>query len=235
ARISEELPDDHLRSLVVAFAETVMPDLTLRVDEVEGGPVVVGEGTPDGEVVVDRDRIVDLSRLYRPAHVVEIVLELELWRVDADYDQPMIQVPLSPSSEVRLRAEPVDAGVGPELHDHDVPSEGSRRQRRRVEPRGGAVERADRALERKVAGRNAKDPRHPATISLCRHASPSPSSVVVGIDDRVRKRFAPGARVSVGNADATRQDHVPQAPFHSIDSMPSHTAYCICERRFLTP
>src|SRR5438132_330924 len=116
-----------------------MPDSALCVDEVEGGPVVVGERTPDPEVVVDRDRVVDLSRLYRPAHVVEIVLELELWRMDANCDQPMIPVPLSPSSEVRLRAEPVDAGVGPELHDHDVPSQGSLRQRRRVEPRGRAV------------------------------------------------------------------------------------------------
>src|SRR5207248_2607810 len=144
------------------------------------------------EVVVDRDRIVDLSRLYRPAHVVEIVLELELWRVDADCDQPMIPVPLSPSSEVRLRAEPVDAGIGPKLHDHDVPSQGSRRQRRRVEPRGGAVERADRTLERKVAGRNPKDPRHPAAISLCRHNSPFPSSWLSTSMVATANSFAPG-------------------------------------------
>src|SRR5882762_2885172 len=46
ARLGEELPDDHLRSLVITFAETVMPDLTLRVDEVECRPVVVRERPP---------------------------------------------------------------------------------------------------------------------------------------------------------------------------------------------
>src|SRR4029077_16007121 len=38
ARVREELPDDHLRSLVIAFAETAMPDLPFSVDEVERRP-----------------------------------------------------------------------------------------------------------------------------------------------------------------------------------------------------
>src|SRR5258708_21897384 len=97
-----------------------MPDLPVRVDEVEGRPVVVGERMPHLEVVIDRDRVVDLSRLHRPANVVEVMLELELRRVYADRHEPLIPVPLLPGAVVRLRAHPVAARVRPKLNDYDT-------------------------------------------------------------------------------------------------------------------
>ena len=47
--------------VVVAFAEMVVADLALGIDEVVRRPVAVVEGAPDRVVVVDRDGIVDLE------------------------------------------------------------------------------------------------------------------------------------------------------------------------------
>jgi hypothetical protein len=66
---------NHLGHFVVALAEAVVADLPLGVDEVEGRPVVVAEGGPDGVVVVDRDRVGDPQILDGSADVVEVVLE----------------------------------------------------------------------------------------------------------------------------------------------------------------
>jgi hypothetical protein len=44
--------------LVASFAEVVVADDAVGVDEVERRPVVVVEGAPDLVVVVDRDRVV---------------------------------------------------------------------------------------------------------------------------------------------------------------------------------
>ena len=77
--------DDHLRLLVFAFAEVVMPDASLDVGEVESGPVVVGERAPDRVFVIERDRVVDRHVLHGPADVPGVVLEGELGGVHAYY------------------------------------------------------------------------------------------------------------------------------------------------------
>jgi hypothetical protein len=58
----EEPLDDALRLLVAPFAEVVVADDAVRVDEVERRPVVVVECALDFVVVVDRNRVVDPSR-----------------------------------------------------------------------------------------------------------------------------------------------------------------------------
>jgi hypothetical protein len=58
--LDAEQPLDHaLGLLVAAFAELLVADDALLVDEVERRPTVIGESAPDGVVVVDRDRVVD--------------------------------------------------------------------------------------------------------------------------------------------------------------------------------
>jgi hypothetical protein len=130
----------HLRHLVVALTKAVVPNLPLAVDEVERRPVVVAEGGPDGVVVVDRDRVVDPQVVDLLADVVEVVLEVELGGVDADHDQSVVLVVLGPGADVGQGAEPVDAGVGPEVDQDDAAAELGGRQRRRVDPSGRAVE-----------------------------------------------------------------------------------------------
>src|SRR5438093_11313986 len=127
-----------------------MPDPTLGVDEVKRRPVVIGECLPDLVVAVDGDRIVDLPRLYRPPDVVEVVLEREFRRVHPDRHEPLVPVPMRPGSVVSLRAQPVDAGVGPELnHDH-LAAKTARRQTLGVEPCDRPAEGRHRAFEREV-------------------------------------------------------------------------------------
>ena len=91
ARLHEQLLDRHLCRRVLALAEMVVPNPTLRVGEVQRRPVVVGEGAPDGVVVVDRDRVVDSEVARLRLDVVQVVLEAELGRVDADDGEPLLR------------------------------------------------------------------------------------------------------------------------------------------------
>ena len=76
--------------VVLAFAEMVVADAALRVDEVVRRPVLVVEGAPDRVVVVDRDRIVDSKSCVGLRDVVDVLLEGELRRVHADHHQALI-------------------------------------------------------------------------------------------------------------------------------------------------
>ena len=138
--------------VVVAFAEMVVADVALGIDEIMRRPVLVVEGAPDRIVVVDRDRIVDLEIGDGLAHVVDVLLEGELRRVHADHDQALVLVLLGPGADVGNRAQAVDAGVGPEIDQHDLALEALRRQRRRVQPLDRAGEWRQRALDRQVVG-----------------------------------------------------------------------------------
>src|SRR5262249_26117323 len=71
SRLPQQLLDDALALLVAALAEVVVPDPPLRVRDVDGGPIVVGERLPDAVLAVDRDRITDSVLLNRPADVVD--------------------------------------------------------------------------------------------------------------------------------------------------------------------
>jgi hypothetical protein len=98
------------------------PDTPVAIDEVDGRPVVVLERPPDGEVVVDHDRVADAQFGGGAAHVVEVVLEPELGRVHADDDEPMVAIPVLPRRKVRQRAQPVHARVRPEIDEDDAPA-----------------------------------------------------------------------------------------------------------------
>jgi hypothetical protein len=51
---------------------------------------MIGERAPDLVVVVDGDRVVDRSLLDRAPHAVDVMLEGELRRMNADDDQPVV-------------------------------------------------------------------------------------------------------------------------------------------------
>jgi hypothetical protein len=46
--------------------------------------------------------------------------------MDADHDQSFVLVLLCPGAEVELRAQPIDAGVGPEMDEDDLSAQGRR-------------------------------------------------------------------------------------------------------------
>ena len=95
--------------------------MPLRIDEIEGRPIVVLECTPDRIVVIDRDRIGDPHVLGGSAHVLEVVLKGELRRVHADHHQSVILVFLGRGADIGKCAQPIDAGVGPEVDEDDFP------------------------------------------------------------------------------------------------------------------
>ena len=74
------------------------------------------------------------------ADVIEVVLEVELGGVHADEHESVILVLVGPGTDIGKRPQPVDAGVGPEVDQHDPAAQVGRRQRGRVEPPGRAVE-----------------------------------------------------------------------------------------------
>src|SRR5829696_3913617 len=126
-----------------------MADPSFRVRDVHGRPVPVAECTPDLVVAVERDRIPNVHVLRGPANIVDVPLERELGGVDADHHQPALLVLLSPCADMGEGAQPVDAGVRPEVDEHDLPAQALRGVRRRVEPAGRPVETGHVALRRR--------------------------------------------------------------------------------------
>ena len=67
---------------------------------------------------------------------------------DPNRHEALIRVAMRPGPEVRLCAQPVDARIGPELDDDDMPTQTAGRQRLRIEPSLRAVERRQHAFNR---------------------------------------------------------------------------------------
>ena len=159
-------PLNHPLALFVAtLAELVMPDSSVGVGDVYGGPVVVAERAPHPVVAVDRDRIPDPHVPHGFADVVDVLLERELGCVHADGDEPAIVVLRGPRANVRERAKPIDARVRPEIDEHDLSPEVGRREGRRVEPPGRPVE------TREVTLRG-----HRSRSSVAEHVAPAHAS-----------------------------------------------------------
>ena len=145
--LAQQVLDHPLAFVVVALAEVVVPDLALRVCEVDGRPVAVGEGAPHPVVAVERKRVLDSHVLRGPAHVVNFALERELRRMDADDDEPEVAVFRGPRAHKSQRAEPVDAGVCPEIDENDPPTQLRWSERRGIQPAGRAVETREVTLD----------------------------------------------------------------------------------------
>ena len=52
--------------------------------------------------------------------VLDLLLEREFRRVDADHDQPLILVLFRPGADIGQGADAVDAGIGPEIDQNDL-------------------------------------------------------------------------------------------------------------------
>src|SRR6516164_3577161 len=140
AGLAQEPLDDPFAFFISALAELVMADPSPGVGDVHGRPVPVGEGIPDCVVAVERDRILDAHVLHGPADILDVPFEREFWGVDANHNQAVILVLLSPRADVAERAQPIDAGVGPEVDENDLAPQVRRGERGRVEPAGRPVE-----------------------------------------------------------------------------------------------
>ena len=148
----------------------VVPDASLRIDKVLRRPILVVEGAPNEIVAVHGDRIVDPQRFNLTADVVDNLLKSVFRRMDADHDQSLILVFLRPCAKVSLRAQPVDAGVCPEMDEDDFSAQARRRERRRIEPVLRALKRSQFGLPGDLAGgrprRNGSSPSDAAGCAM---------------------------------------------------------------------
>lgn len=76
-----------------------MSNMPLRIDEIEGRPVFVLEGT-SYMVVIDRDRIIDPHVPRGSANVIDVFFKCEFRRVPADRNQSLIFVFLKPRADI---------------------------------------------------------------------------------------------------------------------------------------
>ena len=63
SRVGQQLPDGLLRSVVIAFAEMMIANLSGRIDEIVGGPILIFETLPDRIVIIEGDRVGDFRSL----------------------------------------------------------------------------------------------------------------------------------------------------------------------------
>jgi hypothetical protein len=101
---------------------------------------MVVEVVPYRVVVVEGDRVVDPSGSDRLIDQLDLVLEGELRRVDADNDEPVVAVGPGPRPDVGHRAQPVDAGQRPEVDQEDVTAQLVRAEGLGVDPPGRPVQ-----------------------------------------------------------------------------------------------
>ena len=138
-----------------------MSNAPLRIDEIQRWPVVVLEGSPYRMLIVHRDRVIDPHLLHGPANVVDVLLERELRRMDADHHQSLILVFLGPRADIGSCPQPVDAGVGPEIDEDDFSAQSRRRQGRRIQPLVRALKRSQLGLTSRAAKRKPVKERNP--------------------------------------------------------------------------
>src|SRR6266498_5484404 len=98
--LGQQLLNNHFRLFVFALAELMMSNMPLRVDEIEGWPIVVVESTPYRIFVIDSDRIIDPHVFRGSANVIDVFLKFELRRVHADHRQSLILVLLGPRADI---------------------------------------------------------------------------------------------------------------------------------------
>ena len=123
SRLYEQRPDGRLRLRVVALVGIGIAHPSLGVDQEVRRPALVAPLVEGVEVVVLDDRVVDAELLDRAANVAGFAFERELGRLNADDHEPFGVVLALPSLEVGQRTNAVDAGVGPEVEQHDVPAQ----------------------------------------------------------------------------------------------------------------
>src|SRR5918994_1504033 len=116
--LHEQLLNLLIRLLVGPLAKMPVADVTVGVYQIPRGPETLVVRVPDGVVVVQHDRVLDVFPRDGLAHVGDVLLESELRRVDPDYEQAVVFVLFIQRVDVRLRVLAVEAAIRPELDQH---------------------------------------------------------------------------------------------------------------------
>src|SRR5260370_32212093 len=98
--LGQQLLNDLFRLFVFALAELMMSNTPLRIDEIEGRPILIVESAPYRMVAIDRESIIDPHLLRGSANVIDVFLKCELMRVHADHHQSLVLVFLVPRADI---------------------------------------------------------------------------------------------------------------------------------------
>src|ERR1700733_415873 len=143
----QQLLDPSLGLVIVALAEVLVSHFALGVDEVVRRPVFIVKGIPDRLIAIECNGIGDAKLLHCLLYIRHLSFKVELRRMDSDHHQTAVLVLVRPRADIRDGAKAIDAGIGPEVYENDLPSELLCRQGRRIDPAG----RARQAGQRRVS------------------------------------------------------------------------------------
>jgi hypothetical protein len=121
--LGDEFGDEHGQAVRVALTGEVRHDVTLGVNDHQGGPGAGGVGLPRVQFRVVQDRVADLVPFHGGGQRHRICLVLELGRVHADGHQD-VGVLLLEGAELIQHVQAVDAAEGPEVQQHDLAAQG---------------------------------------------------------------------------------------------------------------
>ncbi len=148
ARFGEQRSDRRFGLGVVALARGGVADVSFGVDQIVGGPVLVRVRVPGAHFVVLHHGVAQAKLVDRVLYVRGLLLEGELRRLHADDVEAVFAVGGVPRLQVGKGPDAVDAGVGPEVHEHHMSTQPAQAERviaRRVEPVLGVLEFGRRA------------------------------------------------------------------------------------------
>src|SRR5260370_6179987 len=87
--LGQQLLNDLFRLFVFALAELMMSNTPLRIDGIEGRPILIVESAPYRMGAIDRVRIIHPHLLRASSSAIDLVLKCELIPLDADYPQSL--------------------------------------------------------------------------------------------------------------------------------------------------
>ena len=134
AGFGQQLPDQFLRLVVVSLSKMMAAYMPLRINEIMRRPVLIVEGLPDGVVVIEGHRIFNPEVAHGTLYITFVLLECEFRRVNPEHDQSVILVLFIPARHVRQGTQAIDAGIGPEVDQDDLASQGLGHERCGIQP-----------------------------------------------------------------------------------------------------
>src|SRR5919109_2963342 len=154
ARLGEQRTNRRLGLVVLALTEVRIANAPTRVDQILGGPVLVAPRFPGPVSVVLNDRVAEPVLTGRALDVARVALEDELGSVNADDREAPLAVSIVPSLQRRQRSDAIDAGVSPEVDQHDASTKCAHRKRAStgVEPALGFAKLGRLSQDRKRFG-----------------------------------------------------------------------------------
>src|SRR6266404_1282437 len=115
----QEFLDDALDFAIIAFPKVVIPNSPFRIDEILGGPSLIIKRLPDPRFAVDGDRKSDIQIVHGGFYVHRLVLERKLRCVHTDHYKACVVIFCRPIPQVWQWSNGVDAGVRPEINQHN--------------------------------------------------------------------------------------------------------------------